>query len=179
MGRYIRTILCFSLLLTFASSIDARIRKIRYSKRSQVIEQKFDYQVNKAAQSPAFNKETIQFKEWHKKFTPMARKQSGLGNKTSSIQQQTIEYAPAPQKVVRLSISPHSRKHANAQSWNQLREQIAAERFEQAEISSPQGRQFQDIVDEVSLRDVNRFQFMKNKTDDGIPVEKVSDGAAS
>ena len=36
-------------------------------------------------------------------------------------------------------------------------------------------QQFQDIKDEVSLRDINRFQFRRNRTDDGVPVQAVRD----
>ena len=35
---------------------------------------------------------------------------------------------------------------------------------------------FRDMGDELSLRDLNRYQFRRNRSDDGIPVEKAGSG---
>ncbi len=36
---------------------------------------------------------------------------------------------------------------------------------------------YREMKEELSLRDLNRFQFRRNRTDDGVPVKKAgSDG---
>lgn len=35
---------------------------------------------------------------------------------------------------------------------------------------------FRDMGDELSLRDLNRYQFRRNRSDDGIPLEKAGSG---
>ncbi|MGZ0654307.1 hypothetical protein ACWPKS_01765 [Coraliomargarita sp. W4R72] len=37
-------------------------------------------------------------------------------------------------------------------------------------------QKFSEMGDQVSLRDINRYQFRRNRSDDGVPVEKAGSG---
>ncbi len=38
-------------------------------------------------------------------------------------------------------------------------------------------QKFEELKEELSLRDINRFQFRRNRTSDGVPVQVAGDDA--
>lgn len=119
------------------------------------------------------DKDRIKFGEWHGTYSSIGdKKANGVqtrGGKefaTSEVAYDTIERQEA-----HITLDSDERKLANVQNWNRLRDNVMSHKFSGTELQTPEARQFSEMVDEMSLQEINRYQFWKNKTDEGIPVQ--------
>lgn len=175
---YLRPLVCFFTLCllpsAFTPSLDARVRGIDHSKRSSLSDKIFTPEKFDTGTNNQFSNKSFEITEWHTKFSPLGRERSNMNGETSRFNGDTQErqlYNTQPSDSFESSRSRFNRQIANSPNLDHVREMYMASRFSDGEITSPTGRQFAELVDQVSLRDINRFQAMRNKTDDGIPVD--------
>lgn len=175
MKRFFVILGCASLSL---SMLQASTRRADLSKRSTLTEQTSEFNVRnpRPEMNSTMGGKTIELKDWHGEFSSLGQKKSSLMDKKSELNGQVQEMDTYEKKNVELQVSSNSRRKATVRNWNNLKEQVMSNKFTNTELKTPEGRRFQEMVDQVSLRDVNRFQSQRNKTDDGIPVQKAAAG---
>ncbi len=168
---------CVVALLGLSVAVAAP-RRVDMGKRSDLLEKSTDFDTRNPR--PEINKQfegkTMELQEWHGNFTSLGEKKSTLQDDRSRFNRETVEMDRFDKEKVSFDKSPDNRRMATVSNWNNLKEQVMSSKFTNTELRTPEGRRFQQMVDEVSLRDINRFQTMKNKTDEGIPQVKAGSG---
>lgn len=170
------------LLLTFSGALlcSASPRKVDLGKRSNLLNKttEFDTRNPRPEINSQFEGETIEFKEWHANFNSLGEKKSTLQDDRAPIKRELSDkkISNLNDKTVDFQKSPDSRRMATIGNWNNLKEQVMSSKFTNTELRTPEGRRFQEMVDEVSLQDIHRFVSQKNVTDDGIPSIKAGSG---
>ncbi|MGE9295260.1 MAG: hypothetical protein ACQKBV_03115 [Puniceicoccales bacterium] len=126
--------------------------------------------------------ERIHFQEWHGSYSSIGEKRMDAFKQRggSEFRSNEVAYDMKERQEARISLESDKRKLANVQNWNTVRDNVMSHKFSGTEMDTPDARQFSEMVDEVSLRDINRIMFMKNSTDAGIPVQRAgsSEGPA-
>ncbi|WOO42720.1 hypothetical protein [Rubellicoccus peritrichatus] len=175
MKPFFVALVCGSLAL---SVLDAAPRRVDLGKRSTLIEQvtEFDVDSPRPDMNTSLNGKTMQMKDWHGEYSSLGRKKSSLMKKDAPLNTDTKRMDRFEKKNVDLKVSSNSRRRATVRNWNDMKEQVMSHKFTHTELRTPESRRFQEMVDEISLQDVNRFQSMRNKTDDGIPVQRAASG---
>ncbi|WP_309380093.1 hypothetical protein [Cerasicoccus frondis] len=119
------------------------------------------------------DKEKVRFQEWHGTYSSIGDKRmnslQGRGGKEFATSE--LSYDNIPRKEAHITLDSDERKMANVQNWNRLRDNVMSHKFSGTELNTPDAKHFSEMVDEVSLRDINRYQFWQNKTSEGIPVQ--------
>lgn len=169
-----------ALLILGIALADASPRRVDLGKRSNLLEKKteFDTRNPRPELNTSLSGTTLEMQEWHSEFSSIGQRKSPLQGEKSPLTEKVMEMDTWEKRNVELKVSPNSRRRATVGNWNNMKEQVMSQKFTHTELRTPEGRRFQQMVDEVSLRDINRFQVVRNKTDDGIPtVEAGSDEA--
>jgi len=158
--------------------LSASPRRVDLGKRADLLEQSktFDTRNPRPELNTTMNGKTIEMKEWHSEFSSLGQRRSTLQDDRLRLTEEVMEKDNWEKKNVQMQISPQNRRKAKIGNWNNLKEQVMSQKFTGTELRTPEGRRFQQMVDEISLRDINRFQDVKNKTDDGIPSIKPASG---
>jgi len=167
--------------LVFASSVaDAAPRRLSSLGESNSLTEKlFDTGDNtKPRGDLMLGDERIKFEEWHGSYSSIGEKRSNVFEQRGGDEFRTeeIDYSTLERKEARITLEADERKLANVQNWNTVRDNVMSHKFSGTEMKTPEAQRFSEMVDEVSLRDINRYQFMKNKTDAGIPVQTAGSG---
>lgn len=168
---------CVLALLGLSVAVAAP-RRVDMGKRSDLLENtvNFDTRNPHGELDNQFQGKTMDLKEWHGNFSSLGEKKSNLQDDRSRYNRDTVEMGRFDKKTLDLQKSPDSRRMATIGNWNNLKEQVMASKFTNTELKTPEGRRFQQMVDEVSLRDINRFETQRNMTDEGIPEIKAGSG---
>lgn len=156
-------------LLAAATLAGAAPRRVDLSTRNTLTSDRADVTVKRPEMSSQFGGTPMELQQWHGNFSSIGRQRSDVAGERSRMNRQTVEMETVERKTVNLPNSSNNRRRADVKNWGNLKEQVMADRFANTELRSPEGRRMQEMVDEVSLRELNRFQSQRNKTDDGIP----------
>ncbi len=170
----IKAVILLCLFMFSFSAAEAGVPKVRKRVKKRIIEKRVVPLNVEGADTPkVFDVETIELVEWHKKYTPLAKRKSGVRGRRSKSYDSVVETKPVEKDVVSLSVSPHNPKHARVGRWSQLREDVYGDEVALSEVRTPEGKRFQEIVDTVSLRDVGGFDFKKNGGQSRKPEERI------
>ncbi|WP_269537251.1 hypothetical protein [Cerasicoccus fimbriatus] len=169
----------FALLasVALAAVADAAPRRLSdLGSSNNLTDKKFDTSTVESPRADEMfgaDKDKINFKEWHGSYSSIGDKRvdalQGRGGKEFATSE--LNYNNIPRREAQISLESDERKMANVQNWNRLRDNVMSHKFSGTDLNTPDAQHFSEMVDEVSLRDVNRYQFWQNKTDDGIPVQ--------
>ncbi|MBC2595825.1 hypothetical protein H5P28_16285 [Ruficoccus amylovorans] len=153
------------------------LKKINYGQRSSLEDDKAEFDVQKPEMSTQFGGTKMDLTQWHSQFSTLGQKKSSLltgGNRFSGEQ---IEYSMQDKKLKNTNMAPGNRSMAQMRNWNSAMDTVMANKFQMGEVTAPAGRKMQNFIDDVNLRDINRYMFANNKTEDGIPVQRAGEGA--
>lgn len=177
MNRFRLSILALSLVVGVAS-LDAAPRRLQdLGGTNNLTDKKFDTgESSRPGSDEMFgtDKSRIKFEEWHGSYSSIGDKRADALKTRGGQEFRTgdeIEYDTMERKEAHISLDTDERKMATVQNWNRVRDNVISHKFSGTEMNTPEARRFSEMVDEVSLRDINRYQFWKNKTDAGIPVQ--------
>lgn len=121
----------------------------------------------------------IEFGQWHGSFSSIGGKRAGVTTDSrSTLQQQMASFPMVERKNANIAVDAAERQMASMRNVDQVREMVLARQYADITPKNVQSRTLQDMVDEVSLKDINRFQVHRNKTDDGIPMQRAGSGEA-
>lgn len=149
----------------------------------RIADQRYDKKIWGQSESKAFSKKTISLKEWDKNFSSVGSKRSSIaleeGKDKKMFQTKTKTFE---NEKFKMEMSRWDEKmkdlHKSAGIDMDDKAQLLADQKLYAEMMKD-SKSFSDMAEEVSLRDLNRYQFRRNRSDDAIPVEKAASGAAS
>lgn len=153
--------------------------------RSQVGEQLVPKQLWQGGSRISPQEKSFELKTWEKHFSPWGSKRSEVGGDKNEWSQKKF-----PKR--RLESGPKKFKKSMAtinQKLEDLYREAGIDLTEQARlVENRQLHQmvlqdtkqtFEALKEELSLRDINRFQFRRNRTDDGVPVQAAGQAATS
>ena len=118
---------------------------------------------------------TFPIEQWDKHFSSLGSKRAPI-SLTENKDKQLFKTTKLKQKTVRFEMS----------QWNEqlsdLHKKAGIEMDEKARLIADQklyymmlqdSKKYSDMADELTLRELNRYQFRRNRSDGDIPVEKV------
>lgn len=164
-------------LLMAASYLHADIRTTGFaSRRADIIEDKrFEKRMWARPQSNSMMNKRFPIEQWDKHF-------SSVGSKRAPITLQEDTEKP----MFRTKTLERKEVNFDMSRWNQqmvdLHKNAGIEMDDRAQLVADRqlynkmllgDRQFRDMADEVSLRDLNRYQFRRNRPDGEIPVDQA------
>lgn len=173
MTRYLSIVI---LVAVVALPLDAGRKKIDYGKRSPLQDQMTNMDINRPEMNTSLNDNRMQLSDWHSSFSTLGRDKSNLTTNSKAFTGQQVEFEVKQHKLKNSKMAPGNRKIAGVSNWNYIKDNVMAGKFNGSEITSPAGRKMQQLVDEVSLQEVNRFMFGRNKTDEGITTTRAGEG---
>lgn len=175
-----RVALTFLAFLCGVSLLEADIFGLDFTgrKADRVEEKRVEKKMWSRPESSSFMDKSFPIKEWNKHF-------SGLGSKRAPITLSEKE------KKKRFEVEMLDRKTIDFEMsrWNErmadLHQRAGIQMDDKAQIASDHrlysmmmqdARQYQDLADKLSLRDINRYQFRRNRLSDEIPTQKAGSG---
>lgn len=179
MSKCLRYLIIMGGIACLTATLDARARKIDLGTRSNLLEQTVELDVQRPEMHSTLSGQgqRMEFGQWHREFSSIGKRRSPLEN-TPLKEKEVRSRKMVPFERMEMEMYRDNREMAAIRNWNNMREIVMAEKFSRGEITSPQGRKMQQAVDDLSLRDFNRYQTMRNKTDEGVPVHRAgSEGA--
>jgi|GEM_PF-6429623 len=159
------------------SSLDARPRKLDLSKRSRLSTTPIEVPKLDNSQRANLADNRFKFTEWHKQYSSIGRKKASVSVEVSAYEDAVLEMGRFERKRASIEVTADKKELAKLRNWNRVREAVMASKFNSVDITSPVGRHIQEMVDEVSLAQINRFQTVRNEPEDevGIPVQQAAE----
>lgn len=117
----------------------------------------------------------VEFGQWHGAFSSIGGKRAGVSTE-DRFNSQMLTFANVEHKEAGIAIEAAERQMAPLRNVNQMRDIVIAQDFNKMAPRTVEGRAMQEMVDEMSLKDINRFQVHRNKTDEGVPVQEAGSG---
>jgi len=171
-----------ALLMTVAY-LDAESRTLGFAtkKADRIESQRFEKKIWGQSGSRTFTKKkSFPLKEWDMHF-------SSIGSKRAPIM---LEDGKEKQLFkTKTKTFENKAMHLEMSRWNDrmkdLHKTAGIDMDDKARLVSDQrlysmmmqdAQRFSEMAEQVSLRDLNRYQFRRNRSDDGIPVEKAGSG---
>lgn len=170
-----------ALLMTVAY-LEAESRTLGYTTRKadRIEGQRFEKKLWGQSGSHTLPKKSFPLKQWDKHFSSVGSKRAPIdlvdGKEKQMFKTKTVSFQ---NKEMQFDMSRWNEK------MKDLHKSAGIEMDDKAQLISDQrlyfmmmkdSRSFRDLAEEVSLRDLNRYQFRRNRSDDGVPVEKVGSG---
>ena len=118
---------------------------------------------------------TFPIEQWDKHFSSLGGKRAPI-SLTENKDKQLFKTRMLKQRMVRFEMSQWNEKLSD------LHEKAGIEMDDKARLIADQklyymmlqdSKKYSDMADEVSLRELNRYQFRRNRSDSDIPVEKA------
>lgn len=165
----------FVLVLGATSVAEARRNFLRDLGRSNnLAEQRVPTEIRDNQMSNQFS-ERIDIQEWSSEFSSLGNRRSSLAEQQSAVSTEALEQPEYAVTRSRISTEPDELEMTQIRNWNTLRDNVMSHQFSNTELRTPEGRMMQEAIDQMSLRDINRFQAARNHTDEGIPIIEAGD----
>lgn len=164
------------LILGFLfTDLDARPRRLDLHKRSQIATSPIDSPKIDLQKNAEFTDERFDFKKWHKHYSSLGSKKPSI-DVEPSVAVDVIDIERFNFEKSSLAMAADKQKWPKVRDWNRVREAVVASKYRSIDITSPVGRHIQEMVDSVSLAQINRFQSVRNDPEDhtGIPTQQVA-----
>jgi hypothetical protein len=170
-------ILFFSALMVLPSVVlDARSPLGIAGRRADRIEnQRFDKQLWQQPQSNSLMEKRFPLKEWGKHFSPVGSKRAPIAVKGQG-DRAIFETKRIDRKEINFEMARWNERMAD------LHKKAGIEMSDQAELVANQQmyssmlggtQQFSEMGEKLSLRDINRYQFRRNRSDGELPVQRA------
>ncbi|MEM9227019.1 MAG: hypothetical protein AAGA45_03540 [Verrucomicrobiota bacterium] len=159
--------------------LQARARQIDLGKKSSFADQTQDMEIQRPEMNNSLGGKRMQLVEWHHNFSSLGRQKADITNQDVRLNGNVLEYGLQEKRTKKMTMSGSNRREAQVRNWNFLKENVMAAKYSGSEITSPAGRRMQQMIDEVSLQEINRFSFERNMTDEGIPAQRAGEGQLS
>lgn len=142
--------------------------------------QRFDKKLWGQSGSRTLSKKSFPLKHWDKHFSSVGSKRAPIeladGKEKQMFKTKTVSFQ---NKEMQFEMSRWNEK------MQELHKSAGIKMDDKAQLVSDQrlysmmtkdSKSFRDMAEEVTLRDLNRYQFRRNRSSDGIPVEKAGSG---
>ena len=159
--------------------VDARSPLGLAGRRADRIEnQRFDKKIWQQPQSNSLMEKRFPLKEWDKHFSPVGRKRAPISVEGKG-DRAIFETKQIDRKEISFEMARWNERMAD------LHEKAGIEMSDQADLVADQQlysallgdtEQFSELGEKLSLRDINRYQFRRNRSDDEVPVQRAGAG---
>ena len=164
-------------LFIMVSFLEANTRTVSFvGKRATSVEgQRFEKRLWAQLQTNFIMNKTFPIEQWDKHFSSLGSKRAPISS-TEDMDKQIFKTKVFKQEMVRFEMS----------QWNQqlsdLHKKAGIEMDDKTRLIADQklyfimlqdSKKYSGMADELSLRELNRFQFRRNRSDSDIPVEKA------
>lgn len=156
-------------------SLSAQVRQLNLGNRSNLTDKKAPAEVQQPMMNQRFSGQTMDMREWHGQFSTLGQRRSAISTESDRYPVRVRDMGRFRAPRTEITLAPQNQDMAQLRNWNLVRDRVIAHRFATTSVRTPEGKHFQEMVDTMSLRELNRFQAMRNKTDDGIPVQTAGD----
>ena len=168
---------CLFAPLVTISLLEANHRTVSFAgKRATSVEgQRVEKKLWPQSQTNFMMNKTFPVEQWDKHFSSLGSKRAPI-SLTESKDKQLFKTSMLKQKMVRFEMSQWNEKLSD------LHKKAGIEMDDKARLIADQklyymmlldSKKYSEMADEVSLRELNRYQFRRNRSDSGIPVEKA------
>ncbi len=168
---------CAPAIFIMVSFLEANPSTVSFvGKRAASVEkQRFEKKLWAQPQANSLMSKTFPIEQWDKHFSSLGSKRAPISI-TESKDKQLFETKTLKQKMVRFKMSQLNEqlsdiyKKAGIEMDDKAR-LIADQKFYYMMLRD--SKKYSEMADEVSLRELNRYQFRRNRSDSDIPIEKA------
>ena len=178
-NRYIYSSFLFLLALPVLNA-DQRTLDFAGGRAERLENKRFDKKLwNRPDRSPLGTK-TFPIEKWDKHFSPLGSKRAPIETK-GSWKKERFETEVLKRESVDFEMSRWNEKVAD------LHERAGIETSEEARLAADHqlynrmlgdAKQYRDMGDTLSLQDINRYQFRRNRSDGEIPRKRAGSGTS-
>lgn len=143
--------------------------------RSPIEGMRFTPQMQDIKTNDRMQAQRVEFGQWHGSFSSIGGKRSAMST-DSRFNSQMLNFPQFERRDAGIAVDAAERQMAPLRNADQVRDIVIASHFDKMAPRTVEGRALQEMVDEMSLKDINRFQVHRNKTDDGVPVQTAGSG---
>lgn len=176
----IPTLVCSAVALLLASaSMYADSRTLSFAnRRADLVENKrVDKKIWAQPGGNSMMNKRFPIQHWDKHFSSVGSKRAPITLKEDK-EKQMFSANTIERKEINYEMSRWNERIAD------LHKKAGIEMDDQAKLVADQQlyrllqdtRKYSEMADEVSLRDLNRYQFRRNRSDDAVPVEQAGSG---
>lgn len=165
-----------SLALAGAASLKANPLSALLGRKAESVEKKRVEKEKWTGQKASrLQEKTFPIKEWNKHFSALGSKRAPItvGEKKDKM---LLEVKVLDRKMVDFEMSEWNDRvadlHKRARIELDEKAQLTADR-KLYNMMLQDAPHYQELAEQLSLRDLNRFQFRRNQSDEGIPVQKA------
>ena len=168
---------CALLIFIVASFLEANPSTVNFvGKRAASIEgQRLEKKLWAQPRTNSLMNNTFPIEQWEKHFSSLGRKRAPI-SLTENKDKELFKTKMLKQKMVRFEMIKWNEQLSN------LHKRAGIEMDEKVRLIMDQklyyamlqdSKKYSDMADEISLRELNRYQFRRNRSDGEIPVEKA------
>lgn len=147
-------------------------------KAERVQEQKVEKKLWSKPEASRLQDKTFPITEWNKHFSSLGSKRAPIALDEKK-KKERFEIDVMERKTIDFDMSRWNDRmadlHKQAGIDMDKRAQLVADR-ELYDMMLQDARNYREIAEKLSLRDINRFQFRRNRSPDGIPIKKAGEG---
>lgn len=175
-----RTVYLLLFLILGATSLDAQNRVLEFfgRKAERVEEKKVEKKLWDKPKASRLQNKTFPIKEWNKHFSSLGSKRAPIALNEKK-EKERFEVKTLERKTFDIEMSRWNERmadlHKRAAIQLDDKAQIAADR-QLYDMMLQDTQSYREMAEELSLRDLNRFQFRRNRSDDGVPVQRAGEG---
>jgi len=160
------------------SEVNSRTLDFTSRRADRVENKRVDKKMWAQPQTNSLMNKTFPIEQWDKHFSSVGSKRAPI-SLTEQKDKQMFKTKTFDRKEVEFDMSRWNEQMAD------LHKKAGIEMDDRAQLVADQrlyymmlqdAEQYRDMGVEVSLRDLNRFQFRRNRSNDGVPVEKAGSG---
>lgn len=177
--RFLQQLLCLTLVLASAHGQERQRAVDLATRKAEKVESKrFAKPMWTEPKRSALQEKTFPIKEWDRHFSPLGSKRASIRVDETS-KKKRFETRVIERKSFKMEMSQWNDRMAD------LHEKAGIEVDDQAQIAADHKlyhmmlqdtQPYAELGEELSLRDINRFQFRSNRSDGEIPAAAAGSG---
>ena len=167
-----------ALFGTSALEADPILGGLFGGKADKVEKKKVEKKFWSGSKATSIQNKTFPITEWNKHFSSLGSKRAPIAVSEKG-EKERFKYKVLERKTVDMEMSRWNERMSDLYKRADIQVDDKAKSIADRRLYNmllQDTRHYQDIAEELSLRDLNRFQFRRNRTDDGIPVRKAGSG---
>ena len=164
-------------LFSSPSQAQNRILQLFGQKADRVEEKKVEKKIWKQPETSDLQNKKFPIKEWDKHFSPLGSKRAPISVDAKE-KKERFEVKVLERETVDFEMSRWNDRmadlHKRAGIQLDKKAQIVADR-QLYDMMLQDRRSYRDLAGELSLRELNRFQFRRNRSAEGVPVQRAGE----
>ena len=179
MRKFRTAFLSLALLVLTAPLLEADLLGGLFGRKAERVQEKrVEKKIWTGPKASRLQEKKFPIKEWNKHFSPLGSKRAPI-TLGEAKEKKRFEVEVLDRKTVDFEMSKWNERmadlHKRAGIQLDDKAQLTADR-KLYNMMLQDAPQYRELAQELSLRDLNRFQFRRNRSGEGVPVQKVGSG---